>query len=87
MTYHIEFTKQAEREFRRFDTELARKLRQPIDALAHDPRPRGAQKPALPEPTYRIREGDYRIVYSVDDKEQLILVLRVRHRRHAYRGL
>jgi mRNA interferase RelE/StbE len=55
-----------------------------IDSLADDPRPPGAQKLAGRD-DYRIRVGDYRIVYAVDDDEQLVLVARIAHRREVYR--
>ena len=87
MAYRVEFVRQAEREFRRLDQATARWLRHPIDGLASEPRPRGSRRLQSQHPLYRIRAGDYRIVYSVDNTEQLVLVLRVRHRTHAYRGI
>jgi mRNA interferase RelE/StbE len=59
-------------------------VRRAIDSLAEDPRPRGAQKLAGRD-DYRIRVGDYRIVYTVVDAEQLVIVARIAHRREAYR--
>ena len=55
-----------------------------IDALAADPRPHGAEKLAGRD-DFRIRVGDYRIVYAVDDTERLVLVARIAHRREVYR--
>jgi len=55
-----------------------------IDGLAADPRPRGSAKLAGRD-DFRIRVGDYRIVYAVDDAERLVLVARIAHRREVYR--
>jgi mRNA interferase RelE/StbE len=55
-----------------------------IDALARDPRPRGATKLAGRD-DYRIRVGNYRIVYAVDDAQRLVVVARIAHRRDVYR--
>jgi mRNA interferase RelE/StbE len=55
-----------------------------IDGLAGEPRPRGAVRLAGRD-DFRIRVGDYRIVYAVNDQERLVLVARVAHRRDAYR--
>jgi mRNA interferase RelE/StbE len=60
------------------------RLRAAIDALAAEPRPRGAEKLAGRD-GYRIRVGDYRVVYAVDDGDRLVLVARIAHRREVYR--
>jgi mRNA interferase RelE/StbE len=52
--------------------------------LAVDPRPRGIVKLAGSD-DYRVRVGDYRIVYAVDDAEQVVIVARIAHRREVYR--
>jgi mRNA interferase RelE/StbE len=56
-----------------------------IDTLALAPRPAGAKQLAGPERFYRIRVGDYRVVYQVLDKILKVLVVRVGHRREVYR--
>jgi mRNA interferase RelE/StbE len=63
---------------------LRDRIRAAIDLLAADPRPPGAVKLASRD-DYRIRVGDYRIVYAVDDAERLVLVARIAHRREVYR--
>lgn len=55
-----------------------------IDALALDPRPPGAVRLAGRD-DFRIRVGEYRIVYAIDDAERLVIVARIAHRREAYR--
>lgn len=55
-----------------------------IDALAAHPRPHGALRLAGRD-DFRVRVGDYRIVYAVDDAERVVLVARIAHRREVYR--
>lgn len=57
-----------------------------IQALADDPRPPGSVKLAGREDRIRIRQGNYRILYSVDDEERVVTVVRIAHRRDAYRS-
>lgn len=56
-----------------------------IIALPHEPRPRGAKKLAGSN-DWRVRIGEYRIIYEIDDAAGKVIVLRVAHRREAYRG-
>jgi mRNA interferase RelE/StbE len=56
-----------------------------ISALADDPRPPGCQKLAGGENRFRVRQGRYRIVYSVEDSELIVEVVRVGHRKDVYR--
>ena len=56
-----------------------------IQALAQNPRPPGNQKLAGDDERYRIRQGAYRIVYSVDDAARLVEVVKIGHRRDVYR--
>jgi len=64
-------------------TERRRVVRR-IEGLADDPRPRGCEKLAG-EDRYRIRQGDYRIVYSVEDDVLIVHIVKVGHRRDVYR--
>jgi mRNA interferase RelE/StbE len=56
-----------------------------IQGLARDPRPAGSQELAGDEERYRVRQGSYRIVYSVDDKTRAIEIVKIGHRREVYR--
>lgn len=56
-----------------------------IDALAEELRPSGVKKLVGSEHTYRIRVGDYRVVYSIEDRLLVVLVERIRHRGEVYR--
>ncbi len=66
-----------------------RKLRQrlvtAIAALAENPRPAGCEKLAGAEDAYRIRQGDYRAVYTIDDRARVVRVVKAGHRREVYR--
>ncbi len=72
------------RAFVRLRGRLRERIESAIDGLAADPRPHGAAKLAGRD-DFRIRVGDYRIVYAVDDAERLVLVARIAHRREVYR--
>jgi mRNA interferase RelE/StbE len=74
----------AARAYRRLHPPLRDRVREAIDGLAVDPRPRGAQRLAGSD-DYRVRVGDYGVVYAVDDVERLVLVARIAHRRDVYR--
>lgn len=55
--------------------------------MREEPRPRGCRKLRGGVNNYRIRIGEYRIVYDIDDDALTVLILRVRHRREVYRGI
>ncbi|PKB64711.1 MAG: plasmid stabilization protein [SAR202 cluster bacterium Io17-Chloro-G2] len=57
-----------------------------IDALANDPRPPGCVKLVGSSDQWRVRIGDYRVIYAVDDGRREVIILRVGHRREIYRG-
>ena len=61
-----------------------RKVAAKIQALAVDPRPRGSEKLSGQE-RYRLRQGDYRVVYAIDDDAQTVLVVKIGNRRDIYR--
>lgn len=70
--------------YRRLRGPVADRIAAAIDGLATNPRPAGAVKLAGRD-DFRIRVGDYRLVYAVDDSERLVIVARIAHRRDAYR--
>jgi len=85
MPYSISYRPTAAKTLRKLDKPIARRLVSEIGQLAYDPRPKGCSQLAGGEGEYRIRVGDYRIVYDVNDVEVVVLVLRVGHRRDIYR--
>jgi mRNA interferase RelE/StbE len=62
-----------------------RRMADRIRALTEDPRPVGSERLAGRQDRLRIRQGDYRIIYSVRDSERAVTVVRIAHRRDAYR--
>ena len=83
--YRIHFAGRAERAFRKLSPDVQRRLDPAILALADDPRPPGCLKLSGPDSLWRIRVGNYRIVYQIQDQMLLILVVNVGHRREIYR--
>lgn len=69
------------------DKQLLRRLVEKIDALQHDPRPSGVRKIMGSDRDYRIRIGDYRVVYQIDDRARTVLICGVGDRKDIYRGL
>ena len=85
MPYSIQFTPRARRDLKGVDRSAQLRLRTHIDRLAVDPFPAGAKKLQGNEPYYRIRVGDYRVVYQVDGKQLVVIVVKIGHRKEVYR--
>ena len=84
--YSVEIKRAAARELERVEPRAQRlRIVSRIRALAAEPRPQGAQKLAGGESAYRLRQGDYRIVHEVFEKERRIVVFKIGHRRDVYR--
>lgn len=85
MTYQVEVAPAALRQLRKLDRPALRRIQAVIELLAADPRPRGAVKLAGGGGEWRVRTGDYRMVYEIHDGVLLVLVIAVGHRREIYR--
>jgi mRNA interferase RelE/StbE len=85
MTYRIEFVKRATKQFKDLPTHEQQRLSPKINALSTEPRPIGVVKLSGEEDLYRIRVGDYRIIYAIQDDQLLVLVVKLGHRREIYR--
>ena len=83
--YRIQFQRDAERELTSLPARDRVRVAARIEALADDPRPHGAKKLSGVDDLYRIRVGDYRVVYQVQRRVLLVLVVRIGHRREVYR--
>jgi mRNA interferase RelE/StbE len=83
--YAVTFARSARKELEALDPPLAARVLARIEALAIDPWPAGARKLRGAQRLWRIRIGDYRIVYSVDGGQHVVDIVRVRHRRDVYR--
>jgi len=84
MTYRVEVSRRAAKAVTSLDKPTRRKVLLAIDALSGNPRPPGCRKLAAQE-AWRIRVGDYRIVYEIHDQVLLVIVVDVGHRREIYR--
>ena len=88
MAYSLHFTPRAQRQYSRLVKQLTvperRRLDESIDSLQDDPRPDGREKLTGRDNRYRIRVGDYRVIYEVEDRELRVLVVIVGHRREVY---
>jgi mRNA interferase RelE/StbE len=86
MAYAVEISRAAQRQLRKLDDEVRRRIARRIDGLAVEPRPPGVTKLTGVTPAvYRIREGQYRVLFTIDDDELLVLVVRIGHRSDVYR--
>jgi len=84
MTYRVTLAPAAKRQLRKFDPQARRRIQAAIDLLAAEPRPPAATRLVGGAGEWRVRTGDYRIVYEIHDEELIVLVLRVGHRRNIY---
>jgi mRNA interferase RelE/StbE len=84
-SYTISLASSVGSDLKKVDRQAVPRIIAAIDALAEEPRPTGCRKLAGSLHTYRIRIGDYRVIYSVDDGSRDIVIERVRHRKDAYR--
>jgi mRNA interferase RelE/StbE len=87
MAYSVVFTTLGERSIGKLDRSIAERIKSKILNLANDPRPLGSVKLAGSTDLYRIRLGDYRIVYRIDDQQQLMEITIIAHSREVYRGI
>jgi mRNA interferase RelE/StbE len=83
--YAVSFRRSAEKDLRKLDRTVQRRVLRAIDGLAHDPRPAGCRKLVGSEDVFRIRVGDYRVIYTVDDAVFIVAIENIRHRREVYR--
>jgi mRNA interferase RelE/StbE len=84
VTYNVSIRRQAQKALAALSRDAYDRVRDAIWALADDPRPPGHIKLASRE-GYRIRIGDYRVIYEIDDSQSSITVLIIGHRRDVYR--
>lgn len=81
----IEWKRSAEKELRQLDSQAIPRILAAVEELGREPVPQNSRKLHGAERTYRIRVGDWRVVYQYDPDTSLVTVFRVRHRREAYR--
>ena len=83
--YKVLLEQLAERDLRKLAIEDFRRVIPAIKALADNPRPPGCHKITGSKRDWRIRVGTYRVIYEINDKAEAVRVMRIRHRREAYR--
>jgi mRNA interferase RelE/StbE len=83
--YRLEVKNKAIKELAKIRPEIGVKLLSSIESLASTPRPRQSRKMHLSKNSYRLKSGDYRVLYQIDDDARLITVYHVGHRRDVYR--
>ncbi len=84
--YRVEIQRSAERDLDRLSATLFERVAAAVDRLAEELRPVGSEKLAGLD-AYRVRVGDYGVIFEVLDRDRLVVVTRVRHRREVYRRL
>jgi mRNA interferase RelE/StbE len=83
--YRIEFAPAATRQFKKLPRDVQVRISRRIDTLAETPRPAGVKKLEDEASLYRIRVGDYRVIYTIQDKLRLVLVVTLGKRADVYR--
>ena len=84
MTYEVALAPAAARQLRKFDPQARRRVQAAIELLATEPRPPAATRLVGGAGEWRVRTGDYRIVYEIEEERLLVLVLSAGHRREIY---
>lgn len=84
--YRVDLRRRALRQLESLPEKDCRSLVKALEKLEENPRPPGAEKIKGTE-LWRVRQGDYRAVYHIDDLEQTITVVRIGHRKDIYRGI
>lgn len=82
--YRVDVQRSAERDLDRLAPALFERITARLAELAADPRPPAAER-LVGIDAYRLRVGDYRVIYEISDRERVVVVTRVRHRREVYR--
>ncbi len=86
-SYSLNFKPSVEKDLQALPRKLVSRITERINGLASEPLPAGSRKLTATERLYRLRVGDYRIIYEVDSKVRVVTIYYVRHRREAYRGI
>jgi mRNA interferase RelE/StbE len=83
--WRVEFAPSAARDFRKLRGPIRDRVEAKVNSLAANPRPPGVEKLAGADDLYRVRVGDFRIIYEIHDDRLLVLVLKIADRKDAYR--
>ncbi len=83
--YSLEIKKSVEKDFRKIPKNLQQKIWKSIENLRTEPRPKNCRKLVGTESDYRIRIGDYRVVYRILDENRIVIIFAAEHRKDIYR--
>ena len=86
MRHAVELAPAAMRQLKKLPLEVRRRIYQSMEGLQTNPKPHGSIKLEVSSHLYRMRVGDYRVVYRVTDRQLLVLILKIGHREGVYRG-
>jgi len=86
MGYLIKLKRSVEKEILKLPRDVIKRIVRAIDELENDPYPRDSKKIRGTERTYRLRVGNYRIIYQVDEERKEIIIYHVRHRKSVYKS-
>ena len=84
MVYRVRIEKQTSKALEKIDVVIRKRIVEVIRSLADNPRPPGSKKMKNRE-GWRVRIGDYRVIYGIDDERSLVSVAKIGHRREVYR--
>jgi len=84
MTYAIEFTRSARKEFNKLPAGAGKRIGRALIKLRDDPH-KGSVRPMIGSRNWRLRVGDYRVIYDIQDNTLVILMLKVGHRKDVYK--
>jgi mRNA interferase RelE/StbE len=85
--YSVSAAPSFKREFRKLERHVQKRILDALESLIKTPRPRGVEKLSENPKFYRLRVGDHRIIYTVDDANEIVVAYLVRHRKDAYRDI
>lgn len=83
--YEVLLERRAERDIKRLPKEVFDRIIPHLKALSENPKPSGCRKISGSRSDWRIRIGDYRVIYEVSEQENAVKVMRIRHRKNVYR--
>ena len=85
MKYTVIISRASQKVINRLDGDMHARIIRKLETIEDNPRPMGIEKLTGPDNLYRVRVGDWRIVYAIQDRNLVVLVVKVAHRREVYR--
>ena len=85
MKHTVVITRSPQKALDRLESDMYARITRKLEELEDNPRPMGVEKLSGREDLYRVRVGDWRIVYAIQDQELIVLIVEVAHRREVYR--